>query len=182
MTWSDSWNGAFTQTFNLLVPQRTELQRSPYTFRDADASGSAHTLTRKGQWQYWKHTHKSLVQLLSHVRLCDPMDCSMLGFPVLHYLQEFGQTHVHWVSEAIQPSHPLSPPDPALNLSQHPGLCQWVSIKRLKYWSFSFSISPFNEYSGLISFGMGWFDLLAVQGTLGSLLQHHSSKASILQC
>ena len=93
------------------------------------------------------------------------MDCSMPGLPVLHYLPEFAQTHVHWVSDAIQPSHPLSPPSPlALHLSQHQGLLKWVSscIRWPKYWSFT--ISPFNEYSGLISFRIDWFDLLAFQG------------------
>ena len=90
---------------------------------------------------------------------------------------------VHWVSDAIQPSHPLSSPSPAFNLSQLQGLFQWVrsSHRWPKYWSFSFSISPSNEYSGLISFRMDWLDLLAVQGTLKSLLQLHSSKASILR-
>ena len=97
---------------------------------------------------------------------------------------EFTETHVHWVSDPIQPSHPLSSPSPpALNLSQHQiflnesGLC----IRWPKYWSFRFNISPSNECLGLISFRMDWLDLLAVQGTLKSLLQHHSSKASILQ-
>ena len=107
----------------------------------------------------------------SCLTLFSPMDCSMPGFPVLHYLSEVAQTHVHWVSDAIQPSHPLSPPFPlALSLSQHQGLFQWVSS----------GISPSDEYSGLISFRIDWFDFLAVQGTLKSLLQHHSSKASIL--
>ena len=116
--------------------------------------------------------------------LCNPMDCSMPGFPVHHQLPELAQTQVHQVSDAIQPSHPLSSPSPpAFNLSQHQGLFQGVSSSHqvAKYWSFSFSISPSNEYSGLISFRMDWLDLLAVQGTLRSLLQHHSSKASILQ-
>ena len=191
--------------------------------------------------------------------LCNSMDCSTPGFPVLHCLPEFAQTHVHQVGDAIQPSHPLSPPSlPALNLSQHQGffksyigassvqfsrsvmsdslwphelqharppcpsptpgiypnscpLSQWchptisschpllllpsilpsirvfsnesaLSITWSKYWSFHFSISPSNEYSGLISFRMDWLDLLAAKGTLKSLLQHHSSKASILWC
>ena len=129
-------------------------------------------------------TKFSSFQLLSPT-LCDPMDCSMPGLPVQHQLPEFIQTHVHWVGDAIQPSHPLSSPSPpALNLSQHQGLFQWVSSSHqmAKYWSFSFSISPSNEHSGLISFRIDWFDLLVVQGTLKSLLQHHSSKASILQC
>ena len=111
------------------------------------------------------------------------MDCSMPGFPVLHQLPELAQTHVHWVSDAIQPTHPLSHPSaPAFNPAQHQSLLQWVSSSHqvAKYWSFSFSISLSNEYSGLISFRMGWLDLLTVQGTLKSLLQHHSSKASIL--
>ena len=111
------------------------------------------------------------------------LSCSTPGFPALHYLSELAQTHVHWINDAIQPSHPLSPPSsPALNLSQHQGLFSesTLCIKWPKYWSFSFSISPSNEYSGLISFRIDWLDLLAVQGTLKSLLQHHSSKASIL--
>ena len=89
----------------------------------------------------------------------------------------------HWVSDAIQPSHPLSSPSPpALNLSEHQGLFKWVSSSHqvAKYWSFSFNISPSNEHPGVISLRMDRLDLLAVQGTLKSLLQHHSSKASIL--
>ena len=115
--------------------------------------------------------------------LCDPMNRSRPGLPVHHQLPEFTQTHVHRVSDAIQPSHPLSSPSPpTLNLSSirvfsnESVLC----IRRPKYWSFSFSISLSNEYSGLTSFRMDWLDLLAAQGTLGSLLQHYSSKASIL--
>ena len=100
-------------------------------------------------------------------------------FPVRHQLLEFAQTHVHWVSDAIQPSHPLSSPSPpAFRPPQHQGLFQWVISSH--QMSFSFSISPSNEYLGLISFRNDWLDL-AVQGTLKSLLQHHSSKASILQ-
>ena len=113
------------------------------------------------------------------------MDCSMPGFPLRHQLLEFTQTHVHWVGNAIQPSHPPSSSSPpTFNLSQHQGLFKWVSSSHqvAKYWSFSFSISPSNKYSGLISFRMDWLDLLVVQGTLKSLLQHHSSKTSILQC
>ena len=107
----------------------------------------------------------------------------MPGFPVLHYLLEYAQTHVHWVGDAIQPSHPLSPL--LLLLSIFPSIRVFSSelalcIRGPKYWSFSLSISPSNEYSGLISFGIDWFDLVAVQGTLKSLLQHHNSKASIL--
>ena len=94
----------------------------------------------------------------------------MPSFPVHHQLPELAQTHVHQVSDAIQPSHPLSSSSPAFNLSQHQG------------WSFSFSVSPSNGYSALISCRIDWWDLLAVQGTLKSFLQLHSSKASILQC
>ena len=117
--------------------------------------------------------------------LCKPMNRSTPDLPVHHQLPESTQTHVHWVGDAIQPSHPLSAPSPpVLNLSQHQSLFKWVSlpIRWPKYWSFSFSISPSKEHSGLISFRMDWLDLLAVQGTLKSLLQHYSSKASILRC
>ena len=113
------------------------------------------------------------------------MNCSTPGFPVLHYLPEFVQTHVHWVDGAIQPSHLLLSPLflPSIFPSIRVFFNEWaLHIRWPKYWSFSFSISPSNEYSGLISFRMDWLDLLAVQGTLKSLLQHHRSKASILQC
>ena len=115
--------------------------------------------------------------------LCDPMDCSTPGLPVHHQLPEFTQTHVHEVGDAIQPSHPLSsfllPPSifPSIRVFASESA---LRIRWPKYWSFSFSISPSNEYSGLISFRMDWLDLLAIEGTLKSLLQHHSSKASIL--
>ena len=115
--------------------------------------------------------------------LCDPMNRSTPGLPVHHQVQESTQTHVHCVSDAIQASHPLSSPSPpALNISQHQGLLNEsaLQIRWPKYWSFSFHISPSNEHPGLISFRMDWLDLLAVQGTFKSLLQHHSSKASIL--
>ena len=99
--------------------------------------------------------------------LYDPMDCSMPGFPVLHHHMEFVQTHVHWVSDVIQPSCPLSSPSlPAFNLSQHQGLFQWVGSLHPNYWNFSCSISPSNEHSELISFRIDSFDLLAVQGIL----------------
>ena len=116
--------------------------------------------------------------------LCNPTDHSTPGFPVHHQLPELTQAHVHWVGDAIQPSHPrLSPSPLAFSLSQNQGLFQWVSSShRPKYWSFSFSISLSNDYSGLISFRMDWLHLLEVQGTLGSLIQHHSSTASILRC
>ena len=113
------------------------------------------------------------------------MDFSMPGLPVHHQLLRFTQTHVRWVGDAIQPSNPLLPPSTsAFSLSSirvfrnESALC----IRWPKYWSFNFNISPCKGYSGLISFRMDWLDLLAVQGTLKSLLQNHSSKASILQC
>ena len=112
---------------------------------------------------------------------CDAMDCSMPGFPLFHRLPELAQTHVYWVSDAIQPSHSLlSPFPPAFNLSQQrvfsneSALC----IRWPKYWHFS--ISPSNEYSGLISFKIDWFDFLAVQGTLKSLESIISVALSLL--
>ena len=116
--------------------------------------------------------------------LCDPMNCNTAGLPVHHQFPEFTQTHVHQVSDAIQPSlcNPLlllpSIPSSIRVFSNESTLCmRWP-----KYWSFTFSISPSKEIPELISFRMDWLDLLAVQGTLKSLLQQHSSKASILQC
>ena len=111
------------------------------------------------------------------------MDCSTPGFPVHHQFPELAQTRVHQVGDAVQPSHPLPPLLllPAIFPSIRAFSNESVHhIRWPKYWSFSFSISPSNEYSGLISFRIDWFDLLAVQGTLKSLLQHHSSKASVL--
>ena len=113
------------------------------------------------------------------------MNHSTLGTPVHHQLPESTQTHVHWVSDTIQPSHPLSSSSPpALNFPSIRVFSNesMVHIRWPKYWSFSFNISPSNEYPGLISFRMDWLDLLAIQGTLKSLLQHHSSKASTLWC
>ena len=115
--------------------------------------------------------------------LCDPMICSTPGLPVHHQLQ-FTQTRVHRVSDAIQLSHPLSfPSPPASSPSQHQGLSNKSALRMRwpKYWSFSLSISPSSEHPGLVSFRMDWLDLLAVQGTLKSLLHHHSSKASVLR-
>ena len=119
----------------------------------------------------------------SCLTFCDPMNHNTPGLPVYHQLPESTQTHVHQVGDAIQPSHPLSSllllPSifPSIRVfSNESALC----IRWPKYWSFSFNISPSNEHPGLISFRMDWLDLLAVQGTLKSLLQHHSSKASIL--
>ena len=113
--------------------------------------------------------------------LCDPMNCSMPGLLVHHQLPEFTQSRVHRVSDAIQPSHPRSSPSPPAPVPPSIRVFSKETALRMRYWNFSLSISPSNEYPGLISFRMDWLDLLAVQGTLKSLLQHHSSKASILQ-
>ena len=116
--------------------------------------------------------------------LCDPMNHSTPGVPVRHQLLEFTQTHVHRVGDAIQPSHlcrpllPLPPIPPSIRVFSNEST---LRMRWPKYWSFSFSIIPSKEIPGLISFRMDWLDLLAVQGILKSLLQHHSSKASILQ-
>ena len=117
----------------------------------------------------------------SCLTLCDPMDCSMSGFSVHHQLLELAQSHVHRVSDAIQPSHPLLCPllllpsiFPSIRVfSNESVLC----IRWPKYWNFSFSISPSKDYSGLISFRMDWLDLLVVQGTLKSLLQQPQFKS-----
>ena len=122
-----------------------------------------------------------IVQLLNLIRLCDPMDRSTPGFPVLHYLPELAQICVHRVSDTIWPSHSQLPPFP-FPLFQSSLASGSFPVGPLKYQSFSFSISPSDEYSGLISFSIDWFDLLAVQRTLKSLLQHHTLKASILPC
>ena len=122
----------------------------------------------------------SSVQLLSRVRLfVTPWTAAC---QTSLFITTFTQTHVHWVGDATQPSHPLSSPStPSLNPSQDQGLFQWVtSSHEVANWSFSFSIISSKEHPGLISFRMDWLDLLAVQGTLKSLLQHHSSKALIL--
>ena len=116
--------------------------------------------------------------------LCDPVNCSMPGLPVHHQLLEFTQTHIHRVGDTIQPSHPLlSPFPPAPSSSQHQSLFQWVNSSHevAKVLSFSFSIISSKEHPGLISPKMDWLDLLAVHGIFKSLLQHHSSKASILR-
>ena len=112
------------------------------------------------------------------------MDCSTPGFPVHHPPPEFAQTHVHRVGDALQPSHPLSSPSPSFNLSQHQGLFQWVSSSHqvMKVLKLQLQYQSFQWIFRVDSFRMDWFDLLAVQGTFKSLLQYHSSKASILWC
>ena len=120
----------------------------------------------------WTHQFSSIAQ--SCPTLCDPMNWSTPGLPVHHQLLEFTQTHVHWVGDAIQPSHPLSSPSPpAPNFSQHQSLFQWVNSSHevAKYWSFSLSISPSKEHPGLVSSRMDWLNLLSVQGTCKSLLR-----------
>ena len=114
--------------------------------------------------------------------LCNRMNCSTPGFPELRYLLEFAQTHVHWVNDAIQPFHPLSSPSPDFSLSQHQGLFQWVdsSYHMAKVSELQLQHQPFQRIFRFVSFRMDWIDLLAVQGTLKSLLQHHRSKVSIL--
>ena len=119
----------------------------------------------------------------SCLTLCNPMDCNTLGFPILHYLSEFIQTHVHWVSDVIQPSHlfcplvflPLNFPSIRVFSNELALRIRWPN-----YWRFSISSS--NEYSGLMSFRIDWFDLLAARGIPKSLVQYHNSKASILRC
>ena len=116
--------------------------------------------------------------------LCNPMNRSTPGLPVHHQLPEFTQTHVHRVDDSIQPSHPLSSPSPPAPIPPNIRVFSNESTLRMrwpKYWSLSFSISPSSEHPGLVSFRMDWLGLLAVQGTLKSLLQHHSSKALILR-
>ena len=121
----------------------------------------------------------------SYLTLCNPMNHSTPGLPVPHQLLEFTQTHIHWVSDAIQPSilcRPLlllPPIPPSIRVFSN---ASTLRMRWPEYWSFSFSIIPSKEHSGLNSFRMDWSDLLAIQGTLRSLLQHHSSKASIHQC
>ena len=168
------------------------------------ALASLGVLTSSVFWCSWKkesqvavHLRSCLLMWLSSVTqlcptLCNPMDCSIPGLPLHHQLLEPAKTHVHQVSDAIQPSQPLSSPSsPAFSLSQYQ---RYFPMSQFFAWGGqSIGASPsvneyslmneyFHEYSGLISFRINWFDLLGVQGTLKSLLQHHSSKASILQC
>ena len=136
----------------------------------------------RGPW--WAIVQFSLVQSISHVRLCDPMDCSTpdtsLSIANSWSLLKLMSTESVMPSNRLILCHPLLPSIiPSIRVFSNESV---LRIRWPKYWSFSFSISPFTEYSGLISFRMDWLDLLAVQGTLKSLLQHHTSKASILGC
>ena len=118
---------------------------------------------------------------------CDLMNCSMPGFPVLHHLLELAQTHVHQVGDATQSNHlilchPLHLlPSIFSSIRVFPNKLV-IGIRWPEYWSFSCRVRPYNEYSGLITFRINWFDLLAVQGTLKNIFQHHCSKATILRC
>ena len=159
--------------------------RSPWT-EEPDSPRVAKSQARLSIWAHAvPRSTGRLIGFISAIQfsaqscptLCNPMDCSTLGFPILHYLPELAQTHVHLVSDTIQPFHPLSPL--LLPPSIFPSIRVLSSesalrIRWLKYWSFSLSLSPFNEHPGLISFRMDWFDLPAVQGTLKSLFQHHN--------
>ena len=138
-------------------------------------------ICRKSIDHSYLHQFSSVAQLCP--TLCDPKNRSMPGLPVHHQLLECTQTHFHRVSDAIQPSHPLSSPSPApippstrVFSNESTRCTRWP-----KYWSFSLSIIPSKEHPGLVSFRMDWLDLLAVKGTLKNLLQHHNSKASILR-
>ena len=113
--------------------------------------------------------------------LCNPMNCSTSGLPVYHQLPEFTQTHVHRVGDAIQPSHPLSSPSPAFSLSHHQGLFQWVSSSHQAAKVLELQLQH-QSFQWIFRVDFLWFDLLAIQWTLKSLLQRHDSKASILWC
>ena len=146
----------------------------------------------KTAWSFVRKNYKYKYHQVSLVTqwfptLCDAMDCSTPGFSVQHQHQhpELAQTHAHQVGDAIQLSHLLLLPFllPSIFPSIRVFSNEWVLCMRWpRFWSFRFSISLSNEYSGLISFRIDWLDLLAVQGTRKSLLQHYSSKASVLWC
>ena len=137
------------------------------------------SLFNKWFWENWTDQTRSVAQWCP--TLCDPMNRSTPGLPVHHQLPEFTQTHVHRVGDAIQPSHPLSSPSPpAPDPSQHQSFFQWVNSAHEVAKGLEFQLQHHSFQRNLISFRMDWLDLLAVQGTLKSLLQHHSSKTSIL--
>ena len=149
---------------------------------DASVSKERTYATNKSQVPHIQIDHRGSVAQ-SYLTLCDPAGCSTPGLSIHQQLPEFTQTHVHWVSDAIQPSHSIIPFSSCLQFFPRSGsfpMSQFFTLDGQSIGSFSFTISPSNEYSGLISFRMDWLDLLAVQGMLKSL-QHHSSKASILR-
>ena len=174
---SETWS----KTLNLILLHLIEYQNTHTKIFNL-RSFPGHSVSSTSR--LWTPQFSSVAQ--SCLTLCDPMDCSTPGLPVYHQLLESTQL-VHWVGDAIQPSHPLSsspPPPPMPSIFSSIRVFSNESVLPIrwpKYWSFSFNISPSNEYSGLISFRMDWLDFLAVQGTLKSLLQHYSSKASILR-
>ena len=138
--------------------------------------------------EFWMILDLFIIQLLSSVWLfVTPWTVACQTLLPLHYLPEFSQTHAHWVSDAIHPSYPLLPPfPPVFNLPQDQGFFFFfnespVPIRWPKFWSLSFSIRASNEYSELISYRVDWYDILAVKGSLKSLLQHHNSKGSTLK-
>ena len=150
-----------------------------YILFDWRQEEKATTEGKMEEWHHWLSGHQFSSVAQSSPTLCDPMNRSMPSFPVHHQFQESNQTHVHRVGHDIQTSHPLSSPSPsALNLSHHQGLSNESALPIWwpKYSSFSFNISPYNEHPGLVSYRMDWLDLLAVQRTLKSFLQHCSSK------
>ena len=141
---------------------------------------------RHEAWEGARHDRRSCCCSVaqSYPTLCDPMDCSTPGLPVPQCLPEFAQVCVHCIGDAIQPSHPLTPSSPSPSI--FPSIKDFsnelsVLIRWPKYWNFSFSINPSSEYAGLTSLKIDWFDLLAVQRTFRNVLQHHSSKASVLR-
>ena len=164
----------------------------PYSFLNSTEIIRPETYAQQINEMHQKLQGQQLVSVNSSVvqscpTLCNSMDCSTPGLPVHRQLLEFTQAHVHWVCDAIQPSHPLSSPSPpTLNLPQHQGLFKWsqlfTSVAEVLGVSASTSVLPMNTQDWFPLGWMDWLDLLAVQGTLKSLLQHHSSKASILQC
>ena len=184
VTWVQSLGWEDPLEKGITTHSSTLVWRIPWT----EESGGLPTMRSQRVRHDWSNLART-VQFSSVsqscLSLCAPRDCSMPGFPVHHQFLELVQTHFHQVGGAIQPAYPLSSPSPPFfNVSQYQGLFQWVSssYQVAKYWNFSFSISPSNEYAGLISFKIDCFDLLSVKGALRSLLQHHSLKVSIFRC